>query len=232
MKKIVSLLLVMVMTFGLCTNAFAAGVSNQPEETQVVITDDGIYIDGSYYTKDQFIQSLDMAQEVETDQGGQLRSAAAGGIAVGKLVAGTWYIPGIGKIVVTAAGVILLGGVVVKVGSWVYNAVVDWFAKKAFNDSAEKALNGVDKNKQNHILNNKLHKNGHNWKNIFNGKDPNWNQLKPILLKVLKDGVEHAYENSDTVFERELLYNGVTVVVRFVKAVDGTVRYFGTAYLK
>lgn len=232
MKKIVSLLLAFVMTFGLCTNAFAATASNQSgEEEQVVITDNGIYIGEDYYTKDQFIQSLNMAQEVETDQMGPQRAAVAGSVALGKLAAGTWYIPGVGKIVVTAAGVILLAGAVVEVGSWVYNAVVEWFANKAFDDSAEKALNGLDENKQNHILKNKLHKNGHSWKNIFNGKDPNWNQLKPILLKVLKDGAEHPYNNS-TVFERELLYNGFTVVVRFVKAADGTVEYFGTAYLK
>lgn len=227
MKKFVSLLLACVMLFSMSVNAFAVETSIQAEDT-VIVTDAGVYIDGSYYSKEQFVQLLDTAQEVEVNQGTRPMSALAGGI-----VAGTWFIPGVGEIVVTAAGVILLAGAVVEVGSWVYDAVVNWFAnRKAFNDSAEKALDDVNENKQNHILNNKLHENGHNWKNIFNGKDPKWDDLKPILLKVLKEGSEHSFKNSDTVFEREKVYKGVTVVVRFVKAVDGTVKYFGTAYLK
>lgn len=48
----------------------------------------------------------------------------------------------------------------------------------------------------------------------------------------LKEGSEHSHNGSATVFERELYYNGVTVVVRFVKDAEGFVKGLSTAYLK
>jgi hypothetical protein len=56
--------------------------------------------------------------------GNQARSAVA-------LVAGTWYIPGIGQVIVTAAGAVLVAGAVIEVGSWIYDTIVDWFATRA-----------------------------------------------------------------------------------------------------
>lgn len=126
MKKIVSLLLVIVMIFSASSNAFAAGTNYHEENEQVVVTEDGIYIGGNFYTKIQFIQLLETAQEIEINQGCQPFSAIAGG-----LIAGTWFIPGIGEIVVTAAGSILLAGVLIEAGTWIYDAVVNWFADRA-----------------------------------------------------------------------------------------------------
>lgn len=45
--------------------------------------------------------------------------------------AGTWYIPGIGQVIVTAAGAVLVAGAVIEVGSWIYDTVVEWFATRA-----------------------------------------------------------------------------------------------------
>lgn len=103
-------------------------------------------------------------------------------------------------------------------------------AKELFNKSATKAVNGCDSNKQNHILKNKLH--DHGWNKLFNGKDPKWNQLAPILIKALKEGSETVYNKSQGVYERTLYYKGYHVVVRFIKTVDGTVKAISTAYLK
>ncbi len=103
-------------------------------------------------------------------------------------------------------------------------------AKKLFDKSATDAVNGCDSNKRNHIINNKIH--DHNWKKLFNGKDPNWNQLAPILIKALKEGSESAFNKSMNIYERALSYRGYTVVVRFIKALDGTVKAISTAYLK
>lgn len=128
MKKFrhaLSFLLVFVMLFSTSVPAFATSFPPENENSSVIVTDSGVYINDVYYTQEQFVQLLETAQEVETETGNQTRSAAAA------LVAGTWYIPGIGQVIVTAAGAILVAGVVVEVGSWIYNTVVEWFATRA-----------------------------------------------------------------------------------------------------
>lgn len=99
-----------------------------------------------------------------------------------------------------------------------------------FNKSAKDAVNGADSNKQNHILNNNLH--NHNWNNLFNGKDPKWSDLAPILIKVLQEGSERVYNDYLRVYERVLPYKGYNVVVRFIKTVDGLVQALSTAYIE
>lgn len=89
------------------------------------ITDSGVYINGTYYTKNEFIQLLDTAEEVPTYQ---IQSAAA-------IVAGTWWIPGLGEVVITAAGTIIIAGTVIEVGSWIYNTVVNYFTEKAYKEA-------------------------------------------------------------------------------------------------
>lgn len=127
MKKFrhaLSFLLVFVMLFSTSVPAFATSFQFENENSSVIVTDSGVYINDTYYTQEQFVQLLETAQEVETETGNQTRSAAA-------LVAGTWYIPGVGQVIVTAAGAILVAGVVVEVGSWIYDTVVEWFATRA-----------------------------------------------------------------------------------------------------
>lgn len=216
-RRLLTMLLAVVMIFSTNMTAFANAGSVLATETEtssnVIVTDTGIYINGTYYSQEQFIQLLDTAQEIETPQ---TRSAIA-------LVAGTWWIPGIGEVVITAAGAVIVAGAIVEVGSWAYNAVVDWFATRAFNKSAEDAVNNCDSNKQNHIMQFK-----HNW-NKFN-KDPKWSDVFPILIKVLKDGAE-TWEKNDQ-YIRTLVYKGETVVVRFIKDAEGLVKYISTAWCK
>lgn len=132
-RRLLTIILAGIMLFSTSTTAFASTtqVPNYSSETSnnVFITDEGIYINGTYYSQEQFIQLLDTAQEIETPQ---TRSAAA-------LVAGTWWIPGIGQVIVTAAGAVIVAGVVVEVGSWIYNAVVNWFADRAVQQAYEDA---------------------------------------------------------------------------------------------
>ena len=63
---------------------------------------------------------------------------------------------GIGEIVVTAAGVIFIAGVAVEAGSWIIDAVKQWFADKAsqetqeaYNDAKEKGEPTDDHSVQN-----------------------------------------------------------------------------------
>lgn len=66
----------------------------------------------------------------------------------------------------------------------------------------------------------------HNW-NKFN-KNPKWNNVAPIILKVLKEGYEQRETGNQYI--RTLVYQGHTVVVRFIKDADGLVKYIGTAW--
>lgn len=132
-RRLLTMFLAVIMVFSTSLTAFANSTpipSNRSEtNSNVVVTDTGIYINGTYYSQKQFIRLLDTAQEVDSPQ---TRSAIA-------LVAGTWWIPGIGEVVITAAGAVIVAGAIVEVGSWVYNAVVDWFADRAVQQAYENA---------------------------------------------------------------------------------------------
>jgi len=222
MKKfriILSFLLAFVMLVNISTTALASGfvepdVTSENEVNIITVTDEGIFIHDVFYTPEQFMVLLDSAQEMQVPQ---TCSATAA------LVAGTWWIPGVGEVVITAAGAILVAGVAIKAGTWVYETVKAWFATRAFNKSAEDAVNNCNKNKQNHIMNSK-----HNW-NKFN-KDPKWTDIAPILVEVLKKGSEK-WETGNQ-YIRTLIYKGETVVVRFIKDAEGLVKYIGTAWCK
>lgn len=117
LRKLLTMLLALVMLVSTNLTAFASSTSdavyantNSESNGNVIVTDTGIYINGNYYSQEQFIQLLDTAQEVPTPQ---TRSAVA-------LVAGTLWIPGVGEVVITAAGVIIVGGAVIAAGTWIY----------------------------------------------------------------------------------------------------------------
>lgn len=124
--------LAIIMAISLNLTALASSPMKAPAESgtesNVIVTDKGVYIDDVYYTQEQFVKLLGTAQEIEVPQ---TRSAA--------LVAGTWWIPGIGQVIVTAAGAVIIAGAVVEVGSWIYNAVSDWFAERAEQQEYEDA---------------------------------------------------------------------------------------------
>lgn len=98
-------------------------------------------------------------------------------------------------------------------------------AKVQFNKSASDAVGKCDSNKRHHIMN----QGKHNWNKLF-PKGPNWNEVAPILIKVLREGKETS-EKGGT-YLRTLVYQGQTVVVRFTKDALGLVKYIGTAWVK
>lgn len=127
-KRILPLFLALVMMLSTNLTAFASSSTNtlnantySEENGNVIVTDTGIFINGIYYSQEQFIQLLNTAQEIQTPQP---FSAVA-------IVAGTWQIPGVGEVIITAAGVIIVGGAIIAAGSWIYDAVTSWFAARA-----------------------------------------------------------------------------------------------------
>lgn len=129
-SKIISFILVLSMILGMGTTAFANGseinvIPKDIEQGDVIVTDEGVYINGHYYTQGEFIKLLDTTIEIESPEGGITTQSAAA------LIAGTWWIPGIGEVVITAAGTIIIAGAVIKSGTWLYNTIVDWFVTRA-----------------------------------------------------------------------------------------------------
>ncbi len=233
MKRKITFLLIfsiLLSTIAPATKSYASeNQSNKLEEvtnnqSNVHVTDDGIFIDDKFYTQEEFTNLLDSAILVSEDNtnGISTRNAAVAD-AGAMLVAGTWWIPGVGEVVVTAAGVIIVAGTVVAVGSWAYKTVTNWFKNRAYNKSAEKAVNNCNSNKRNHIMQRK-----HNWNN-FN-KKPNWSNTAPLLIKALQQGNEK-WEKGDQ-YIRSLYYKGHTIVVRFIKDSNGLVKYISTAWSK
>lgn len=86
-KRILPLFLALVMMLSTNLTAFASSSTNtlnantySEENGNVIVTDTGIFINGIYYSQEQFIQLLNTAQEIQTPQP---FSAVA-------IVAGTW----------------------------------------------------------------------------------------------------------------------------------------------
>lgn len=140
-------------------------------------------------------------------------------------LAGTFLIPGVGQAVITAAGVIIVGGAVVSAGSWLGKKVTSWVTTYKFNSSVEKAVEkaGKDSNKVHHIMNSK-----HNWNKFFN--NPKWGNIAPIITKVLKEGTER-WERGN-IYVRRLYYQGKTVEVRFIKDSNGFIQAISTEWVK
>ena len=106
-KKVTALVLSLAMTLSASATVLAQAPSIKEGHvtTTASVTNDGIYINGKYYTKVQFKHLLNKAQKTETVQPYDLGDAGA-------LIAGTWWIPGIGEVIVTTAGLVIVAGVI------------------------------------------------------------------------------------------------------------------------
>ncbi|WP_308579489.1 polymorphic toxin type 35 domain-containing protein [uncultured Oribacterium sp.] len=159
-----------------------------------------------------------------------LRSAETLPIAdVMTIMAGTWYIPGIGKIVVVSGAIIIGGVAIYKVSGVIAERVRNWLTVRAISKQAERAVNGlgnVNSNRANHILQTK-----HKWSSLVPGnpKDPNrWNKIKNIIKKVLTDGKESQYGSA---YKKTLNYKGKVVEVTFQKLNNGVI-FISNAWVK
>lgn len=139
MKKILSVLLTFALLFNMNVFSFAASVekNSSPNDknseiesnADLKIDENGVYINGIYYTKSEFASLLRSAIKIDV---GQTRSA---------LAIGSFFIPGIGQVLITAAGTIILAGAVVEVGTWLYDQIVEWFEnggpQEAYDEAKE-----------------------------------------------------------------------------------------------
>lgn len=131
-KKYLAGMLACVMVVSTSTTAFAennstyVNVDNATDVAgNVIITDDGVTINGIYYTKTEFESLLNKAVKVET---AQTRAAIAAGI---------YFIPGIGEIAIAATGAIVVAGVAVAAGSQLYDTITNWLSDSTAKEIAE-----------------------------------------------------------------------------------------------
>ena len=102
--------------------------SNALPQASISITDDGITINGIYYTPSQFEELLETAEEIETpDPRPQTRSMIAGAAA------GSYFIPGVGQVLIAATGAVIVGGVAITAGNWAYKKIVSFFKEHTKN---------------------------------------------------------------------------------------------------
>lgn len=147
MKRRITFLLIfsiLLSTIAPAAKSYASGNQNgniaetSNNQSNVKVTDDGIFINEKFYTQEEFTDLLDSAILVsENNTNGISTRSAEIADAGAALVAGTWWIPGVGEVVVTAAGVIIVAGTVVAVGSWAYKTVTNWFKNRAYNKAKE-----------------------------------------------------------------------------------------------
>jgi len=241
MKNIIKKTLKFVLTFAIVVSGIFCNTSSlyaydyediiDAEEDTLIVLEDGREVTAEeflfilYDYSGEIYESGDLIFENSVEEnkfGTSLYSAGAIPIDdVMTIMAGTWYIPGIGKIVV-AGGAILIGGVALyKVSGWIAEQVTNWLTARAFAKQVENAigeLGNVYSNKANKILADK-----HNWGKLFPGgpKDPNrWNKIKEIMKKVLLEGEEMPYKG---VLKRVLKYKGFIIEVTYT-IIDGNIR--------
>ncbi|WP_143320956.1 hypothetical protein [Clostridium sp. HBUAS56010] len=127
-KKYTALLLAALMTLNTGITAFAQNHSVNTNSQSVsktsgsvIVTEDGVTINGVYYTKSQFEKLLNQAVEVSGSSNGIVQPQMA-------MAAGAYFIPGVGEVLIAATGVIIVAGVTIAAGSWLYNTITDWLS--------------------------------------------------------------------------------------------------------
>lgn len=131
-KKFLSFIMVLCITLTSFSIISFAETGNEYEKVR--ITQDGVYINSKYYTQEEFVYLLNNAEEVE--EGGITTFSAIAAAA------GTYVIAGIGKVVITKLGEVVIAGVVVGAGTWLFSTVKEWFEGRA-DAQYEKVVDSV-----------------------------------------------------------------------------------------
>jgi len=221
--KHISLTLAVLVCFGVISPAIHANAyTSVLSLSKLSINQDNDKIPDLILSPEDIIRANEYIKE-QIEKGNKVRLPRS----VGAL-AGTFLIPGVGEVVITAAGVIIVGGAVVAAGSWLADKITDWVTNYKFNKSAEKAVDraGNDSNKVHHIMDPK-----HNWnKYSKDPNDPKWKEVAAFILRALKEGSEE-WETGN-VYLKTLELWGETIQVRFIKDADGFIDRISTAWVK
>lgn len=111
--------------------ANAETVQTSEIENQVVpsndvsVFEDGITINGKYYSAEEFSKYLDTVQITDLNE----QNNTPGGFTTLAFApaAGIYFIPGIGEVALAATGAIIVAGITIKAGSVLYDTISKWF---------------------------------------------------------------------------------------------------------
>lgn len=102
---------------------------NIVQTASIQVEDNGIIINGVYYTPEEFEELLDMAEPIESPKPRrQKRAIPVAGVAVG-----AYFVPGVGEVLIAATGAVIVGGVAITAGSWAYKKIVSYFKSHTKN---------------------------------------------------------------------------------------------------
>lgn len=124
-------------------------VTSSDEEDEVEVFEDLILSDEEIAKINQYLDEQ-KNNENNTVKSRNKRSLAFAGAAGW---AGTFAIPGVGQVLLTATGAIVIGGVVISAGSWVAQKVKNWIyqSKKENAEKAKKAIPSSLKKKNGNV---------------------------------------------------------------------------------
>ncbi len=103
--------------------------SISPALAETINKKNTIIIDGQEFTEDEFNDLLDSSYSVDVTS---IEKQTRSGVLT--LYTGTMFVPVIGKVVILTSGVVLVGGVAYKAGSWVSNKVSNYLKQKQANE--------------------------------------------------------------------------------------------------
>jgi len=98
-----------------------------------------------------------------------------------------------------------------------------------YNSTTRRIVMEVEENKQHHILENKLHKSGHEWSVLFGGRKPTYEDIQPYLAEVVENGTVFSGKGGRTITKYTVLGNSHSVWVRLFP-VNGTLK-ISTAWI-
>ena len=122
-KKTISYLLIISMILTPFTTAHANEdisqndmIVEQNNTPDVEVYDTVIKINGTFYTKDEFSILLKSSREIPIRQKRTALTIPA--------AAGAYFIPGVGQVLITTTGIVILAGATIATGTWVSNRII------------------------------------------------------------------------------------------------------------
>lgn len=132
-KKVISVFIVFSLVIG-----FFSGISsvNVSANNSFIISEEGITIDGVFYSQKEFKELLETSVDIEPINS-KLNLNSMATLAAGTLPVGSWNIPVIGVVTIAVGGAIYIQGVIVSAGTWVYDTIITYFAERAYEEAKE-----------------------------------------------------------------------------------------------